>query len=126
MNKLAVILPIYKRHNLTRLCLEWLRLQADKFLFDVFIAGSEGGVSERLVLEFGFNYIEVDNKPLSNKLNALTEKCKGYDGVILMGSDDFMSDSVFELYQSIDTSKPVLYGFNDSHVYCTMSNKFVT
>lgn len=126
MNKLAVILPIYKRHNLTRLCLEWLRLQQLKFGFDVFVAGSEGNVSRDLVNEFGFNYIEVLNNPLSDKLNALAKECGSYDGMILTGSDDFISDSVFELYQSIDTSKPVLYGFDDAHIFCTKSSKLAT
>jgi hypothetical protein len=126
MNRLAVILPIYKRHNLTRLCLEWLDIQSKKFSFDVIVAGSEGDTSKKLVEHFWFKYIEVKNNPLSGKLNALIEMCKDYDGVVLTGSDDFISDSVFELYQSIDVSKPVLYGFNNAHVYCTNSNKLAT
>ena len=91
MNKLAVIIPFYKRPELTKLCFSRLLEQS--------------------------KYIEVENQPLGRKLNALIKKCKSYDGVILLGSDDFISDSIIEMYQEIDCTKPVYYVFDDVYVY---------
>lgn len=121
MNKLAVIVPFYKRHVLTRLCFSRLALQQKKFGFSVYTAGSEGDLSKELATEFGFNYTEVANLPISNKNNVLLQSTKkgNYDGVVIVGSDDFLSDSIFELYQKIDCSGVNMYGFNNLHFYDT-------
>lgn len=115
MNKLAVIIPFYKRPELTKLCFRNIKRQSKKLGFDVIVAGSEGDESKKLAR--GLKYIEVDNQPLSNKLNALMNKCKKYDGVVIIGSDDFMSDSVIEMYKEIDCTKEVYYSFNDIYIY---------
>lgn len=115
MNKLAVVVPFYKRPELTKLCFKMLRDQSKRLGFDVIVAGSEGEESKKLAR--GFKYIEVENQPLGRKLNALIKECRDYDGVIIMGSDDFMSDSIIEMYQDIDCSKPVYYVFDDVYVY---------
>ena len=126
MNKLAVILPIYKREEITSLCFEHLLYQSKRFGFDVFVVGSEGEKSENLVKKFGFNYVEFENNPLSEKLNAILKYVKGYDGVILMGSDNFLSDSIIELYKEIDCSIKAVYGFDDLHFYDVAANKLAT
>lgn len=112
MNKLAVILPIWKRYALTSLVLERLRDQSVTFGFDVYVAGSEGDVSKEL--SKGLNYIECDNLPVGNKLNALIQqtKSKGYNGVILMGSDDFLSDDLIMFYQRADLKSKVFYSLD--------------
>lgn len=115
MNKLAVILPFYKRPELTKLCFKMLKDQSRRLGFDVIVAGSEGQESRKLAK--GLKYIEVQNQPLGRKLNALIKECRGYDGVIIIGSDDFMSDSIIEMYQNIDCSKDVYYSFNDIYIY---------
>jgi len=126
MNKLAIILPIYQRHQITTLCLRNLWHQWSKYGIEVFVVGSEGEQSKELVEHFGFNYLEYENNPLSEKLNAILEKTKGYDGVILMGSDNFISDSVIEYYQTVDCSVNAMYGFDDLHFYSTTSNLLAT
>jgi hypothetical protein len=112
MNKLAVILPFWERPNVTKLCFERLEMQRVKFGFDVFVSGDDESIVPK-----SWKCIEVPNLPLGNKLNTLIACTKDYDGVIILGSDDFVSDSVFELYQTIDCTKEVFYGFNDCHVY---------
>jgi len=119
MNKLSVIVPIYKRESITKLCLERLLKQSKKLKFDVIVAGSEGNKSKQIAK--GLKYIETENKPLGKKLNSLLKECTNYDGIIVMGSDDFMSDSIIKMYQQIDTSKEVYYSFNDIYIY---SNKY--
>ena len=116
---LAVIIPIYKRHDLTRLCFEHLKIQQDKFGFDVFIAGSEGSVSRLLAEGFGFNYIEVENNPLGAKFNSLLSLCVDHDGVVVLGSDDFLPDRAWKLYYTLDMSKKKIYGFAGCYFYST-------
>jgi len=115
MNKLVTIVPFYKRHRLTSLCFDRLRDQSKRLGFDIIVAGSEGEESKKIAK--GIKYIEVDNNPLGGKLNTLMKECTGYDGVIIIGSDDFMSDSIIEMYQKIDVSKQVYYSFNDIYIY---------
>jgi hypothetical protein len=112
MNKLAVILPFWKRPEVTKLCFERLELQRKKFGFDVFVAGDDESIVPR-----GWSFLNVTNLPLGNKLNTLIACTTDYDGVIIMGSDDFISDSIFELYQTIDCKRLVFYGFDDCHIY---------
>ena len=118
MNKLAVILPYWGRPEVTKLCFERLNEQRLKFNFDVFVSGDNDSIVPN-----GFYTIDVPNLPLGNKLNSLISQTTKYDGVIILGSDNFVSDSVFELYQTIDTTKEVFYGFDDCHVYDAWSNQ---
>lgn len=128
MNKLAIILPFYKRHSLTDLCFENLFHQSEKFGFDVICIGSEGERSRILAATYEFEYLEMPNNPVSNKFNAglLHLKGRGYDGVIVMGSDNFISDSVIEHYLTVDTSINAVYGFSDLHFYKTNGWKLGT
>jgi hypothetical protein len=114
-NKIAVVVPFYKRHRLTSLCFKRLLSQSKKLKFDVVVAGSEGEDSKKIAK--GLKYIEVENQPLGKKLNALLNECRKYDGVIIIGSDDFMSDSIIKMYQQMDISKEVYYSFNDIYIY---------
>lgn len=118
---LAVIIAIYKRHDLTRLCFEHLSRQQKKFGFDVVIAGSEGNESESLAREFGFEYVETINEPLGQKMNVLSLMCKNYDGVVVLGSDDFLPDNAFAKFLTLDMSQKVIYGFSGCYFYSTKS-----
>lgn len=118
MNKLAVILPYWGRPEITKLCFERLNEQRLKFGFDVFVSGNNDSIVPN-----GFYTIDMLNLPLGNKLNSLVAQTTNYNGVIILGSDDFVSDSVFELYQTIDTTKEVFYGFDDCHVYDAWSKQ---
>jgi len=118
LNKLAVILPYWGRPEITKLCFERLNKQRLKFGFDVFVSGDNDSIVPN-----GFYTIDMPNLPLGNKLNSLVSQTTNYDGVIILGSDDFISDSVFELYQTIDCTKEVFYGFDDCHVYDAWSKQ---
>lgn len=128
MNKLAVILPFYKRHSLTDVCFENLFYQSKKYGFDVVCIGSDGEYSRILAEYYGFRYLEMPNNPVSNKFNAglLHLKGCGHDGVIVMGSDNFISDSVIEHYLTVDTSINAVYGFSDLHFYSTKDRRLGT
>ena len=117
--KLIVIIPIYKRHDLTRLCFHHLKLQQKMFGFDVLVAGSEGLDSRELTESFGFGYIETINDPLGQKLNALSHLCQDYDGMVILGSDDFIPNKAWELYYSQDLTGLKIFGFQGCYFYST-------
>lgn len=125
MNKLAVIVPFFMRHELTGLCFENLRRQAHEYGLTVFTAGSEGEESRRLATSFGFNYIETSNFPVSEKNNILLRSTErgGFDGVILLGSDDFMSDELIKKYLKVDITETTMYGVSDVYFYSTKTGK---
>jgi len=92
--------------------------QSIKYNIDVFVCGDDD-----INPPIDFVFIEHPNLPLSNKINKLLSYTKAYDGVIIMGSDDFISDSVLELYLNIDATKEVFYGFDNIHTYSVWDNK---
>jgi len=125
MNKIAVIIPFYKRHEITSLCFEDIKQKSEKFGFDVYTAGSEGELSKNLAESFGFNYIETQNNPVSAKLNTLIQETKkgNYNGVLLLGSDNFITNELLAKYSKIDLKKSVMYGVKDLYFYRVSDKK---
>jgi len=116
--KLAVILAIYKRHDLEQIVIERLLEQSKRFDFDVIIAGSEGELSKEVAK--GCHYIEVENYPVSLKHQSLIDFVKGknYFGVCLFGSDDMVNDTYFEwILANKDTTNVI--GLKDLYFYST-------
>jgi len=87
MNKLAVIVPFYKRKELTKLCFKELLRQKNKFGFDVYVCGDN-----EEIIPNEFKNVMCNNIPLGNKLNTLLKSTQigNYDGVLIVGSDDFI------------------------------------
>lgn len=121
MNKLAVIVPFWKRTELTKLCFERLEDQSKRLSFDVYVSGDDKSIVPK-----SFNFVECANLPLGRKHNTLLKKCVDYDGVLIVGSDNFISDSIIKKYQGIDLSEPKFYGFNNNHVYSSYTKKLGT
>jgi hypothetical protein len=121
MKKIAVIVAIWKRQDLEKITLDRLRAQSKKLGFELVVAGSEGEISESLAE--GCNYIEVPNDPLSDKHNAMLNKCRelGVEGVVLLGSDDMVNEGYFKALSSFDTES--VTGLKDIYFYSTESKK---
>lgn len=117
MYSLAVIVPYYKRKELTTLCFKNLERQSNKYGFDVFVCGDD-----KSIVPSSFKYFEFKNNPLGKKNNYLLSKTISYDGVVIVGSDDFLSDSIFDVYQTLDLTKDVYYGFDNCHIYSVWDN----
>lgn len=119
--KLALVVGIYGRHDLEEIALNSYRRQSKKYGFDIIVAGSEGEKSRKLAK--GCHYIEIENRPVSNKYNATINKAKelDVDGVVLMGSDDFVSDSYWDWIYSIEDDGFV-YGLKDIY-FLSIRNK---
>lgn len=119
----ALIICVYKRHDLERIVIENFKRQSQKFGFDVIIVGSEGILSKQLA--DGCHYVECENFPVSNKHNKGLEKAKELNakGVILMGSDDLVSDSYFEFIEQFSEQTSELIGLKDLYFYSTKTKK---
>lgn len=121
MKSLAVIIPYFERTELTKLCFKHLLRQSKAFDLSVFVCGDNDNIVPK-----GFNIIKHDNNPLGAKNNALLKATKDFDGVVIVGSDDFLSDSVWKHYRTLDLTKEVYYGFNNCHVYSVWDEKLGT
>ena len=117
MKNIVFIIAIYKRHDLTKIVLDYYRKLSKKYGFKIVVAGSEGQISEEL--SKGLVYIEVPNEPLTEKNNAMMLKAKSFkpDAVVLLGSDDLICENVIRWYYSLDTNK--VMGFSDIYFYST-------
>lgn len=64
------------------------------------VAGSQKSKSRKIVEKYGFDYIEVPNSPIGRKANARLKACKKHnpDAVLLLGSDDLISNDTFAFY----------------------------
>ena len=117
MKNIVFIIAIYKRHDLTKIVLDYYRKLSKKYGFKIVVAGSEGQISEKLAK--GFVYIEVPNEPLTEKNNAMMLKAKSFnpDAVVLLGSDDLICENIIRWYYSLNTNK--VMGFSDIYFYST-------
>lgn len=117
MKNIVFIIAIYKRHDLTKIVLDYYRKLSKKYGFKIVVAGSEGQISEELAK--GLIYIEVPNEPLTEKNNAMMLKAKSFkpDAVVLLGSDDLICENIIQWYYSLDTEK--VMGFSDIYFYST-------
>jgi len=116
--KFAIILAMYRRHDLEKIVIERFLEQSNKFGFDVIVAGSDGELSKEVAK--GCHYIEVENYPVSVKHQALIDfvKEKDYFGVCLFGSDDLVNDGYFEwILANKDTTNVI--GLQDLYFYST-------
>jgi len=94
---LGVVIPIYKRRDLTALCLRWWAALVSQFSAGqilVVVVGSEGEDSRSVFDEaeiLGGIYLEHPNQPLGQKWNAGVNVAieAGVDGVAIYGSDEF-------------------------------------
>jgi len=90
--------------------------------------GSEGDVSRLNAEMSGWEYVEADNSPLSDKMNvaSLAFKGRGCDAIIILGSDDFLNRAGFDaLIQKYRDGWDSI-GFEDIYYYDLNRDKFFT
>ena len=114
--KAVFVLPIYKRLELTKLCVQRLVDQGKRLGFDVVCVGDLGDKEYCK----GAKFYEHENNPLSAKINYAISKCKSYDRVIIWGSDNFATDNV--LKPLIDTDVDVI-GYDSIYFYSNRTKK---
>ncbi len=118
--RLLIITAIYKRHDLSRIVLSYYKSLQAKYDLQLLAVGSEGHSSLNLCLSCGWDYIEFENKPISQKFNALSDHCKAYDydAVVLIGSDDLISEEIIKYYiENYHANTPYMVGLKGCYMY---------
>lgn len=113
--RICLLTCLWGRHALSKLMLDYYARLADEMLdlFDLQLmaVGSEGRVTERLVRDRGFWYLEHPNAPLGRKWNAGLRDLRSHapDVVVTVGSDDFISrEGLLLLWSQVHAQ--ILYG----------------
>jgi hypothetical protein len=102
--KLVVLTCLWQRPRLTKLVLQryqTIRLDLKgRAEVQMVAVGSEGESSRALAEEYGWSYVEAPNRPLGAKWNAGMAFVRGLapDGVVIVGSDDWLTTSVFDFH----------------------------
>lgn len=101
MSSLFFVVPAYRRHELTRLCLKQLRWTCDE-LEPMGIRANAVVIADELehrdsAKEFGFWFVEQGNEPLGRKFNDGIEAAwnAGADYVVPCGSDNWVHPKWF-------------------------------
>lgn len=120
--RIVLMVTMYKRHELTKFVFNhYNKIAKKKSKVEIILcaAGSEGIISESIAVNNGFNYIEVNNYPLSTKHNKLLKYAREFnpDAVVLIGSDDMLSPNMFYLYADKINQGIDLFGFSDFYMY---------
>jgi hypothetical protein len=122
MKKLMVLSAVHGvdggRYDVYKFFLRRMEHIRKKFGVETLVVGSEGDLSKELTEEYGVKYLEYDNNPVSNKFSAGMKALRGYgpDYVMILGSDDIISDSLIEKYLWDIEDKPWdVIGITDSY-----------
>jgi hypothetical protein len=117
--KIGVLLTIWKRHDLAKIVIKSLLEYKKRYDLEIIVVGSEGKESEKLAK--GCHYIESPNLPVSNKHNAGLAKFKelDLDGMILLGSDNFVNENVIKYFFTLSANETNVVGFKDIYFYST-------
>lgn len=93
--KITVLTARWKRKEVFRIFIENMKHLRQVFGIDLVIAGEE---NDELIPDWS-TFVNVSNDNLTDKWNAGARTCRGSDYVIMLGSDDIMSDSLMYEYK---------------------------
>jgi hypothetical protein len=96
MEKLIIAFCTWKRHDLTDIVIEYYKKMQEIYGFKIVVCDSENRSWD------GVEVLQYENYPVAQKHAALFTHCKQYnpDGIILIGSDDLLSNSQLEWYKN--------------------------
>ena len=100
LDRIIILLPIWKRKSITMLCLSNLKLLKEKYNVDVLCVVSEDWVKME-AFNYGFKWVEVSNDDLGHKMNVGVEAVMklDFDYMMNLGSDDIINEKLFEIYE---------------------------
>jgi hypothetical protein len=119
--KICIVTTMWQRHRLTDFVFSYYnKLKSElknEINLTLIACGSEGEVSKKIAENNGFYYVEFSNFPLSKKHNEIFIKSKEFnpDGVILIGSDDFLSKETLLTYKNLLNDYEYI-GFKDFYL----------
>ena len=117
--KIGILSAIWQRPEITRIFAEGIKRLQRQFDIVPVVVGSEGEESMSLAREYGFIYLERPNSPLGNKFNEGLKVFKNIDVdyVMIMGSDDLISNSLLEHYMPFMKKGKEVIGILDIYFY---------
>jgi hypothetical protein len=97
--KILILLPIWKRESITKICFDNLKELQKEFNIEVLCIVSEQW-AKILAFEYGFKYVNASNECLGTKMNiGVRESLKyKYDYLMNLGSDDIITKELFNCY----------------------------
>ena len=132
--KIIVLIPIWKRPELTRKCIEALcKLKPKGIELNVFcvLSYSDPAFLKQFntVNDFKIFHTITGNKPLGlKKAFGLAEVMRfypDYDYIMELGSDDFINPKLFELYFSYIRAEIPFFGLNNLYMYHIRTDKLI-
>ncbi len=111
--KVHVLTALWKRPEITRICFEGIK----RLGVEATAAISEESYIE-MCEQYGINWVMVQNRPVGNKWNVGMEEAlkKDWDYVMILGSDDIVSDYLLELYKPL-MGKYYMFGVDSCYFY---------
>lgn len=131
VNKIVIYTCVWQRPKLTEVVLSHyshLKNQlSGKIKLELLAVGSEGETSQQLCESCGFDYLEFPNLPLSAKWEYGLNRCADYDpdAVIIVGSDDIISQGLIEFYDRKLREGLVFGGLKDVYFFDTISQEMI-
>lgn len=123
--RVVITTMVWKRPDIFELWAKGIKRLQENFPEVELIAsvcGSEGERSRAMVESHGFDYIEHPNQPIGKKANARLRRTKEFepDYVILVGSDDLLSNDWFaynleRMKEGYDEIAPMDIFYFDTH-----------
>jgi len=118
--KIALVTTLWKRDALERIVLRYYSdLQLDGLELILIAVGSEGRSSLERATDNGWHYVEAPNSPLSNKWNYGAMAASNYDpdGLVIIGSDDLLNKSYFDMIVEEAKTDPGVIQLGDAYFY---------
>lgn len=114
--KIQVIIPIWKRPEVTKLCFDYLKELIGSIPYDVNVLCV---ISEaeyvRTCRSYGFDFIFFSNDNLGDKINAGIKYSLDnyqYDYLMMMNSDSIIKPELFEVYKPYFEKQEKFFGVN--------------
>lgn len=127
--KVCFVTGMWQRHHVFEMFAEGVKVLQKQLCQDVNIqaavSGSEGPKSRDLVERYGFHYVEVDNHPLSAKMNRAIEVARKIspDYCLMLGSDDLIGVKLMQRYiEHMRTGVDFVY-LTDCYFFDTVSKQ---
>lgn len=114
--KIQIVIPLWKRPEVTRFCFEQLQetIKAIPYDVNVLCVISEPEYSS-MCDEFGFNYVFFSNHNVGEKINAGIRYAKNHytwDYLMMMNSDSVVKPELFKTYKPLIESSEKFFGVN--------------
>lgn len=125
--RVAICSAVWKRKEIFEMFAKGIKVLQEKtdIEYGIFISGSEGSVSKKMVQKHGFTYIEIPNDPLAAKVNASVYASQDMnpDYILCIGSDDIITPELMKVYETYMRKGIDFIGVTDFYFYDTVSKK---